>query len=103
MINVLIIEDNLQYVKNILNTILNKFDDINLKYIATNPKEAEEIILNSCFDLIFLDLNLSGEKGIEILKKIKSINKINFFNIILIAENTKFTIKCQKNLVSIIL
>ena len=85
MLNVLIIEDNLKYVKYFLNTILNNFDEISIKYIATSVKEAEEILSNNIIDLIFLDLNLQGINGIQIIQKIKSFNSLKKPYIIIIS------------------
>ena len=57
MIKALIVDDNLQYIKNILNTTINKFSEIHIEYIATTAKEAINVISNNQIDLIFLDLN----------------------------------------------
>lgn len=76
MIKVLIVDDNLQYIKNILNTTINKFSEIHIEYIATTAKEAINVISNNQIDLIFLDLNLPDENGIYIIDQIKYLNNI---------------------------
>lgn len=45
MIKTLIVEDNLEYVKNTLNNTLSKFEDIQIRYIATTVKEAVNIYI----------------------------------------------------------
>ncbi len=54
MIKALIVDDNLLYVKNVFNTIINRIDNVHINYIATNVKEALQIINNNQIDLIFL-------------------------------------------------
>lgn len=86
MIKVLIVEDNLVYIKKILNSIINKIDIIHIKHIATNIKEALEIIYNNEIDLIILDLKLPDGNGLDLLKKIKSLNNIKKINIIILSD-----------------
>ncbi len=85
MIKTLIVEDNLEYVKNTLNNTLSKFEDIQIRYIATTVKEAVNIIYNNKIDLIFLDLKLPDSSGLEILKKLKAYNYIEKISVIVIS------------------
>ncbi|MCI8655001.1 MAG: response regulator, partial [Clostridia bacterium] len=85
MIKTLIVDDNLSFVKNILNTVLNKFDNINISHIATSGEEALNIISTNNIDLIFLDLKLPDFDGIELIKKIAVLNTIKFPKIIVIS------------------
>ena len=85
MIKTLIVEDNLEFVKNTLNNTLSKFKDIQIRYIATTVKEALNIIYNDKIDLIFLDLKLADSNGLEILKKLKSFNYIEEISVIVIS------------------
>lgn len=89
MIKALIVDDNLQYIKNILNTTINKFSDIHIEYIATTAKEAINIISNNQIDLMFLDLNLPDENGIYIIDQIKYLNTIKNPYIVIIPEDSK--------------
>lgn len=89
MIKALIVDDNLQYIKNILNTTINKFSEIHIEYIATTAKEAINVISNNQIDLIFLDLNLPDENGIYIIDKIKYLNTIKNPYIVIISEDRK--------------
>lgn len=75
MINTLIVEDDLKYVKNMLNTVINKFEKIHITNIATTKNETLEIIKRNNIDLIFLDLQLSDTTGIEIIDE---INRLDF-------------------------
>lgn len=89
MIKVLIVDDNLQYIKNILNTTINKFSEIHIEYIATTAKEAINVISNNQIDLIFLDLNLPDENGIYIIDQIKYLNNIKNPYVVIISEDRK--------------
>ncbi len=85
MIETLIVDDNLEYVKNTLNNILSRFKDIQIRYIATTVREAINIIDNNRIGLILLDLNLPDLNGLEIIKRIKSFNSIEKIRIIIIS------------------
>lgn len=85
MIKTLIVDDNLPFVKNILNTVLSKFDNINISHIATSGEEALNIISTNNIDLIFLDLKLPDFDGIELIKKMATLNTIKFPKIIVIS------------------
>jgi len=77
MIKTIIVDDNLVYVKNILNNAINEFEDVHITHIATTVIEAFNIIKNNNIDLVFLDLKLPDDNGIEVIKKVKTINYIN--------------------------
>lgn len=85
MINTLIVDDNLVYVKNILNIAINDFDEVRVTHIATTVIEAFNILENNSIDLVFLDLKLPDNNGIEIIKKVKSINCVKEPEIIIIS------------------
>lgn len=96
-INTLIVDDNLQYVKNFINTTLNNFENIKITHIATTAIETIEILKNNKIDLIFLDLKLPDFSGVEILEKIKFLN-IAKFPYIIVVSGDKFLInKVYKN------
>lgn len=96
MINTLIVDDNLQYVKNILNTTLNNFKEIRVTHIATTAKEALDIVSNHYIDLIFLDLKLPDFNGIEIIRKINFLNNIKNPNIIVISGDAYLSSKVPR-------
>lgn len=85
MINTLIVEDDLEYVKNILNTVINRIKEIHITNIATTIKEAKDIINNNNIELIFLDLKLPDSTGIELINEINRLNLVKKPNIIIIS------------------
>lgn len=86
MIKTLIVEDNLNYVKSMMNLIINRIKEIHITNIATTIAEAINIIINNNIDLIFLDLKLPDATGIELINKIKNINSIKKPQIIVISS-----------------
>ncbi len=74
MVNLLIIEDDLYYIKNLINLLLSNNSNLRLYKISTDGKEALDIILRDKknIDIILLDLNLPNLNGIEIFKEIES-------------------------------
>lgn len=88
LIKALIIEDDLSFSKRILNSILSKFKNIQLSYIATKYKEGISILSNNQIDLIFLDINLPDGNGINILEDLKYMNTIKKPQIIVISGDT---------------
>ena len=76
MINALIVDDDLRYIKYFINLIKNNFKNIDIVHIATDGEEAiNEISLNN-FDLIFLDLKIPKINGIEVIQKVNKLNYI---------------------------
>ena len=74
MKKILIIDDE-KDIRILLSSILK--DEGYSCIVAGTVKEAENIIENDSFDLVFLDISLDDKKkdGIYLLKKIKKINK----------------------------
>lgn len=72
MINILFVDDNYSYSKNIINKVTEQSLDVRLYKFLTDGKEALKIIINEFdkIDIILLDLKLPGYSGIDILKKI---------------------------------
>lgn len=85
MIKALIVEDNLVFVKSILNTTINRINNIHITHIATNVKEALKILNDNCFDLIFLDLKLPDGNGLDIIRKIKYSSNIKQPDVIVLS------------------
>lgn len=80
MVNILIIEDNLNYSKNLINILFEKRENARLYKILTNGSEAIKILKTSQdkIDVIILDLNLPGINGINILKEIENTNLVEY-------------------------
>jgi len=73
--NILLIDDS-EDIFNLYNIYLKKSDGINLDFANKGETGIEMLKLNS-YDLVFLDLNMPGFSGIEVLKEIrKSDSKI---------------------------
>lgn len=74
MLNMLIVDDNMTYVKMLISTILKKEENMKLIDIANNGEEALKILEESPVDIILLDLimpKLDGKEFLEILEKKK--------------------------------
>lgn len=89
MIKTLIIDDNLQYSKNILNNILSRFKDIQVLYIASTYQEGIDIILKNQVDLIFLDLKLPDYNGFKIIEDLKYVDCLKKPRIIIVSGDSE--------------
>ena len=75
MLNMLIVDDNMIYVKMLISTILKREENIKLIDIANNGEEALKILKESPVDIILLDLimpKLDGRKLLNILENTNS-------------------------------
>lgn len=89
MIKTLIIDDNLQYSKNILNNILSRFKDIQVLYIASTYQEGIDIILKNQVDLIFLDLKLPDYNGFKIIEDLKYVDCLKKPRIVIVSGDSE--------------
>lgn len=85
MIKTLIVDDNLQYTKSIINNIISKIDNMRIEYVCTNGKEALDIVTKKTVDLILLDLKMPEINGLQVIEKLKKLNMIKFPRIIVIS------------------
>ena len=89
MLNMLLIEENVKYAKQLISLILKKEENIRLVDIALDNEEATEILNKYKIDIILLDIeNFENEllkyscilkpvvskKLLQIIKKCKTIN-----------------------------
>lgn len=76
MVNVLVVDDNLNYSKNLINIITNQNPKVRLCNICTDGEEVINMITShqSSIDIILLDLKLPNYNGIEILYYIQKNN-----------------------------
>lgn len=88
MFNLLIVEDNLHYSKNLINFILKNNFNIKLVGIATNGKEALKYLTSKEYniDIILLDLKLPYYTGIELIKKLKNQFLYRYQNSIIVVS-----------------
>lgn len=89
MFNLLIIDDNLEYSKNLINYILKNNSNIRLSCIASNGLEALDYLYSPSynFDIILLDLKLPLFSGLDILKKLNEKPILKYYNSIIIISN----------------
>ena len=98
MVNVLIVDDNIHYVKNLINFVIGKDSNIKIANIASNGLEALDIIKkNSNIDLILLDLKMPKLNGIEVINRISNMSLDNFPDIIVISGENSLINKLASN------
>ena len=87
MIKVLIVDNNLNYAQKILNEVLSKIPEINVKYIVTTVHETIEVLRKEEITLILLSSQLQDGTSFDVIKQIKAMNFISELDIIMISEN----------------
>ncbi len=100
MVNVLVVEDNFYYLKNLINILSHTNSKMRLYKISTDGKETIEILKNeeNSIDIVLLDLKLPHYNGIEILNYIESNNLIKYKNsIIVISGEVELLIQIRNN------
>lgn len=87
MLNVLIADDNIYYVKNLVNFVVGKKSNIKITGIASNGLEVLKILQENPdkIDLILLDLKMPKLNGVEILDIIYNMNLVHYPNIFVIS------------------
>ena len=100
MVNVLAVEDDFYYLKNLINSLSDANLKIKLCKISIDGKETTDIIKNpkNNIDIILLDLKVSKCNGIQILDYIES-NKLTKFknSIIAISDNMNLMLQIRNN------
>lgn len=86
MIKTLIAEDNIEYIKKLMNEVINKIEDIQVECLCTNGKEVVDNISNKYFDLLLLDVQTSKVNGIEIIKIIRNLNCVKLPKVIILGD-----------------
>lgn len=86
MFNILVVDDNLNYSKNLINFLLKNNSHIKLIGIASNGKEALNYLTSREYtiDIILLDLKLPYYTGIEIVNKLKEQNLYKYNHSIIV-------------------
>lgn len=89
MVNILVIEDNIYYSKNLINLISDINSKMRVYNISTDGKEAIDIIKmqKDNIDIILLDLKLPHYSGVEILDYIESNNIEKYKNSIIVISS----------------
>lgn len=84
MFNILVVEDNINQCKNLVNLISQTNYNIKLYHMAFSGKEALEVIISEKIDFIILDLNLPDMSGVDIIEKLEKEELIRYKNCILV-------------------
>ena len=86
MLNVLIADDNIYYVKNLVNLVIGKNSSIKISNIASNGLEVLNIVQkNPKIDLILLDLKMPKLNGIETLNRLYNMKLKKYPDVIVIS------------------
>jgi two-component system LytT family response regulator len=89
---VILVDDEMVANESLTLIIHEYLPDIEILGTACSANEARKLIAISKPDLVFLDIEMPGEDGFELLKSLKSIN----FNIIFITAYNQYAIKAFK-------
>ena len=71
MINKVLVVDDHKVVRYMINQYLNKVKVCNSIFVASNLKEAKEIIQTENPEIILLDINLGDENGIDLVRSVQ--------------------------------
>ena len=71
MLNVMTVEDNLPFREMFKGHLLSEFPSMEI-IEATNGEEAFKRLSSNAVDLVFMDIRLPGESGLELTRKIKA-------------------------------
>ena len=74
MIHAVIIDDELGGRENLRDLLKENFEDVRIAALADSPAEGLRAIRSFDPDLVFLDIEMPGENGFEMLKKIDNID-----------------------------
>lgn len=94
MLNVIIADNNIYYVKNLINSVIGKNLNIKVTNIVSNGFELLDIIKQKAkIDLIILDLKLPKLDGLQVLNSLYNMNLSNYPDIIVISAENNLTNK----------
>ncbi len=98
MLDLLVVDDNIYFSKMLINNVIQNNSNLRLCKIATDGKEALDIIAKRKLDIILLDLKLPVYSGLEILDFLTE-NKKDIYNgsIIVISGETNMISRVSKN------
>lgn len=96
MYNILIVEDNDIQRKN-LRTMIEESGNLYFVLESGNVKDALEVIEKHLIHLFYLDINLQDDSGLELAKKIRTLERYKLTWIIFITSHVKFMIEAFKD------
>lgn len=73
-----LIVDDERLARNELHKLLDAYPEVEEVYEAGSAKEAKEVIENKNVDLIFLDINMPGKNGFDLLEELTVVPKVVF-------------------------
>lgn len=98
MLNMLVVDDNIFFSKILINQVVQSNSNLRLCMIATDGKEAIDILKKQKIDIILLDLKLPIYSGIDILDFLKTNKKTDYYNsIIAISGESDMIAKIRNN------
>lgn len=98
MVNILIADDSLEFVKCFSNYILDKYKNIRITNISTNGQEIiEKLYRDTKIDIILLDLDMPILNGVEFLKKMQYLKLQEYPRIIVISGMISKLLEVQNN------
>lgn len=90
MINVLIADDNVNFLKGLVNDILNNMD-IRICKICTNGKEALDVLKTEKIDIVILDINMPIYNGIDVLTKLTNLQKDKYKDSVIVMSEDNYS------------
>ncbi len=92
-----VIVDDSNLVRERLVKMLNAVSDVELAGEAANSQDALKVIQDKKPHIVIIDIKIPGENGIEVLKKIKKINRAVIAIIITNYPFTQYKANCFAN------
>jgi two-component system LytT family response regulator len=92
MINAVIIDDEPYNIDNLKSMLHQHCKEINISETAINPESAKEIILQNKPDLVFLDIQMPGRNGFELLQSLADYS----FEVIFVTAYDNYGIQAVK-------
>ncbi|WP_025742882.1 LytR/AlgR family response regulator transcription factor [Aquimarina pacifica] len=92
MIRTLIIDDELQSREALKNALEKYCPEVDIVDVIDCPRKGVTVIQNECPDLVFLDVQMPGMSGFDLLKKIQGF----YFEVIFVTSYDHYAIKAIK-------
>lgn len=96
--NILIVDDEQLAIDELRSELEDCMEQDITFFSANRYKQAIEIFEKEHFDIVFLDIEIPGKNGIEVLKKINEISP--FTNVIIVSAYSDYAIEAVQNFVS---
>jgi len=95
IMNVVVVDDSRIHREGVVN-LISELPGINIVGNAGNSIDAIRVVQKTKPDLVILDIKMPGESGIEILKKIKKINRAAVVIILTNYPGKQYKAECYK-------